>query len=74
MIEDPREFLALNTALERLQTLHPAKAELVKLRFFAGVTLEEAGKLLGISEPTAKRHWAFARAWLFKETRREAAR
>jgi RNA polymerase sigma factor (TIGR02999 family) len=65
-------LLALNAALERLQKLHPKKAELIKLRFFAGLTLEEAGKLIGISEPTAKRHWAFARAWLFKEMRRDA--
>jgi RNA polymerase sigma factor (TIGR02999 family) len=68
------ELLALNAALERLMKVHPSKAELVKLRYFAGVTLEEAGKLLGISEPTAKRHWAFARAWLFKEMRRDAMR
>jgi DNA-directed RNA polymerase specialized sigma24 family protein len=43
----------------------PTKAELVKLRFFAGITLEEAGAVLGLSERTAKRHWAYARAWLY---------
>jgi RNA polymerase sigma factor (sigma-70 family) len=68
------ELLALDDALTRLEKLHPAKAELVKLRYFAGLTFEEVGTLLGISEPTAKRHWAFARAWLFKETQREAGR
>jgi RNA polymerase sigma factor (TIGR02999 family) len=73
-IDGADELLSLNAALERLQKVHPAKAELVKLRYFAGVTLEEAGKLLGVSEPTVKRHWAFARAWLFKEMRCDAAR
>ncbi len=43
------------------------KANLVKLRFFAGLTVEEAGRLLGISERSVKRHWAFARAWLYQE-------
>jgi RNA polymerase sigma factor (sigma-70 family) len=43
------------------------KAELVKLRFFAGLTVAEAGKLLGISERSVKRRWAFARAWLYQE-------
>jgi DNA-directed RNA polymerase specialized sigma24 family protein len=42
------------------------KAELVKLRFFAGLTLEEAGKVLQLSAPTAKRYWAYARAWLYR--------
>lgn len=69
--ESADELIALNAALERLQQLHPPKAQLVKLRYFAGVTLEEAGQVLGVSEPTAKRHWAFARAWLFREMRRQ---
>jgi RNA polymerase sigma factor (TIGR02999 family) len=68
------ELLALDGALVRLEKLHPAKAELVKLRYFAGLTFEEAAQMLGISVPTAKRHWAFARAWLFKETQRETGR
>jgi RNA polymerase sigma factor (TIGR02999 family) len=64
---DDEQLLALHEALDRFTTADPAKAELVKLRFFAGFTLEEAAKVLGISEPTAKRHWAYARAWLFRE-------
>jgi RNA polymerase sigma factor (TIGR02999 family) len=61
------DLLALDEALARLQTVDPVKAELVKLRYFAGLTLPEAAKALGISERTAGRHWAFARAWLRKE-------
>lgn len=63
------ELLAVNDALERLATVDPAKAELVKLRYFVGMTLEEAAAALGISTPTAKRRWALARAWLFNEIR-----
>ncbi len=48
----------------------PAAAELVKLRYFAGLTLPEAAVVLGVSEPTAKRDWSYARAWLFREIRR----
>ena len=61
------DLLALDEALERFAKVDPAKAELVKLRYFAGLTLEEAGRLLGLSPATADRHWAFARAWLYKE-------
>jgi len=61
------ELLAVNEALERLARADPEKAELVKLRYFIGMTLEEAAAALGISEPTAKRRWALARAWLFNE-------
>jgi RNA polymerase sigma factor (TIGR02999 family) len=46
------------------------KAELVKLRFFAGLTIEEAAKVLDLSEPTAKRYWAYARAWLYREIKK----
>jgi hypothetical protein len=46
---------------------HPAKAELVKLRSFPGLTIAEASEILNFSEPTAKRHWTFARAWLQSE-------
>jgi len=61
------ELLAVNEALDRLAALDPAKAELVKLRYFVGMTLEEAAAALGISEPTAKRRWSLARAWMFNE-------
>ena len=47
--------------------MSPLKAELVKLRFFAGLSLPEAAQALGLSLTTAKRHWAFARAWLYGE-------
>jgi len=61
------QLLALHEALERLAQRDRAKAELVKLKFFAGLTLEEAAKILGMSTPTAKRYWAYARAWLYRE-------
>ena len=54
-------------ALEKLAAQDKPKAELVKLRYFVGLTLEEAAELLGISVPTAKRQWTFARAWLYAE-------
>ena len=57
----------MNEALDRLAAQDPPKAELVKLRYFAGLTLREAAEVLGISEPTAKRYWTYARAWLFRE-------
>ena len=59
------DLLALDEALAKLAHEEPAKAELVKLHYFAGLTLEEAGQVLGISHRTAKRHWAYARAWLY---------
>jgi RNA polymerase sigma factor (TIGR02999 family) len=61
------ELLDLNEALEKFARTDPAKAELVKLRYFVGLSIAEAAEILGISEPTAKRHWAFARAWLQAE-------
>jgi RNA polymerase sigma factor (TIGR02999 family) len=61
------DVLALEDALARLAEKHPEKAELVKLRYFAGLTVAEAAGLLGISTSTADRHWTFARAWLFRE-------
>lgn len=59
------ELLAVHEALDGLAKEDARKAELVKLRYFAGMTLEEAADALGVSVPTAKRDWAFARAWLF---------
>lgn len=61
------ELLDLDNALTKLAAEEPTKAELVKLRFFAGLTLEEAAGMLGISPATADRHWAYARAWLYHE-------
>ena len=59
--------LAVSDALEKFAAIEPQKAELVKLRYFAGLTNEQAAPLLNISEPTAKRWWAYARAWLQAE-------
>jgi RNA polymerase sigma factor (TIGR02999 family) len=61
------ELLAVNDALDKFAALDAPKAQLVKLRFFAGLTLEQAAGVLGVSEPTAKRWWAYSRAWLFEE-------
>lgn len=61
------ELLAVNEALERLHLVDPPKAELVKLRYFGGLTIPEAAQALGISITTANRYWAFARAWLHEE-------
>jgi RNA polymerase sigma factor (TIGR02999 family) len=58
------ELLALHEALDRFALAHPEKAELVKLRYFAGLTADQAAEALGISPSTADRHWAYARAWL----------
>jgi len=65
--EDDDELLAVNEALARLAQADLAKAELVKLRYFVGMTIEETAAALDISEPTAKRRWALAKAWLFNE-------
>jgi RNA polymerase sigma factor (TIGR02999 family) len=67
-LDHPREdLLALDEALTRLAAREPIKAELVKLRYYAGLSLEEAAAALGISPATAKRYWAVARAWLFAD-------
>ena len=63
------ELLAVDDALEKLTSEDAELAKLVKLRFFAGFTNKEAADVLGVSEPTIERRWAFARAWLFKSIR-----
>jgi RNA polymerase sigma factor (TIGR02999 family) len=60
------DLLALDEALTQLAAEAPAKAELVKLRYFAGFSIDEAADLLGISRATAKRYWVYARAWLYE--------
>jgi RNA polymerase sigma factor (TIGR02999 family) len=61
------DLLALDEALTRLAARDPLRADLVKLRFFAGLSMPEAARALGISLATAERHWAFTRAWLYAE-------
>jgi len=64
---DPVDLVALDEALAKLATQDPTRAEVVKLRYFAGLTGEEAAAVLGISRATADRHWSYARAWLYRE-------
>ena len=64
---DDETLLTINDALEKLAAQHPVAAELVKLRFFVGLDYPSAAEALGVSERSAKRHWSFARAWLFRE-------
>jgi RNA polymerase sigma factor (TIGR02999 family) len=66
---DDDQLLAVNEALEKFAALDPRKAELVKLRYFVGMTFEEAAAALNIAVPTAKQWWAYARAWLTVELR-----
>jgi RNA polymerase sigma factor (TIGR02999 family) len=63
----PDQLLAVDEALAKLAREDPAAARLVELRYFAGLTVEEAGKALGMSTATAYRHWKYARAWLHSE-------
>jgi RNA polymerase sigma factor (sigma-70 family) len=65
--DDAGDLIELDAALEGLQEKHPRKAELIKLRYFAGLTQEQAAEVLGISIATADRDWAYARAWLLRE-------
>ncbi len=69
--QSPEDLLALDDALTRFATKEPAKAELVKLRFFGGLSTTEAAAVLGISVASAERWWAFARAWLFSELQQD---
>lgn len=62
-----QEILALDEVLDEFARQHPLKAEVVKLRFFAGMTHEETAHVLGISEATARNYWTFARAWILNE-------
>jgi RNA polymerase sigma factor (TIGR02999 family) len=64
------EILMVHDSLDALETLAPRKAELVKLCYFVGLSLGAAADVMGISERTAKRDWAYARAWLFREIER----
>jgi len=64
--DPPEELLTVDEGLSALSLRHPEKAQLVKLRYFAGLTAEEAAAAMGISIATANRRWAYARAWLFR--------
>jgi RNA polymerase sigma factor (TIGR02999 family) len=68
--EPSLDVLALNEALERFEKIDRIKAELVKLRYFAGLTLPQAADVLGISGTTADRYWSYARAWLHTELKK----
>lgn len=68
---DAVHLLAVDEALARFTACAPERAELVKLRFFAGLTLVEAAQVLGVSESTARRWWQFARAWMSREIQRD---
>jgi RNA polymerase sigma factor (sigma-70 family) len=63
----PQRILALDEALEKLKQQDPVKARLVTLRYFGGMTIEQASEVLGISRVTAHRYWTFARAWLHQQ-------
>jgi len=71
-VADDDQLLAVNEALEKFAALDPRKAELVKLRYFVGMSFDEAATALGIAVPTAKQWWAYARAWLTVELRGRA--
>jgi RNA polymerase sigma factor (TIGR02999 family) len=64
---DDARVIRVNDALEKFALDEPEKAELVKLRYFAGLTLEETARALNIAEPTARRWWTYSRAWLIKD-------
>jgi RNA polymerase sigma factor (TIGR02999 family) len=66
----PDELLAVDEALTEFAQQDPAKAELVRLRFYAGLSLTQAAEILGLSVATAKRSWAFSRAWLYRHLTR----
>jgi RNA polymerase sigma factor (TIGR02999 family) len=71
--EADSQLLAVHEALDKLATHHKVKAELVKLRYFVGMTIAEAAEVLDISEPTAKNYWAWSRVWLYREIKVRAA-
>lgn len=70
VFESETDIVAIDEALSKLAEKHPEKAELVKLRFFAGMTLAEAAATLGLPRTSANRHWKYARAWLGRELRK----
>lgn len=69
--DDDDIVLAIHEALEKLAVHSPQKAAIVKLRYFTGLEHQEIAHVLGISEPTVRRHWAFARSWLYAELKQK---
>jgi RNA polymerase sigma factor (sigma-70 family) len=65
--------LAIHEALEKLALESPPKAEIVKLRYFTGLEHAEIAQVLGLSEPTVRRHWAYARSWLYAELKQKSS-
>jgi RNA polymerase sigma factor (TIGR02999 family) len=65
--EPPDDLLEIDAALTKLASVHPERAKLIQLRFFAGLTVQDAAKVLGISTTTAERYWTYARAWMLRE-------
>jgi RNA polymerase sigma factor (TIGR02999 family) len=73
-LPEPREdLLALDEALDRLAVVDPRKAELVKLRYFAGMSMAEAAEVLGISLSSAEKYWTYAKAWLYSNLREQSS-
>lgn len=68
--ESDEQLLAIHEVLDQLSTNYPAQAEVVKLRYFVGMTNEETAEVLGVSVATVKNYWTFARAWIFRELKR----
>jgi len=68
--ENDDQLLALNDALEKLERKHPIQAQVVKLRYFAGMSNEEIAELIGVSLSTVKNYWVFSKAWLYREIKR----
>jgi len=64
---DDEQLLSLNDALEKLELKHPIQAQVVKLRYFAGMSNEEIAEVIGVSLSTVKNYWVFSKAWLFRE-------
>ena len=70
--DDPDDtVLAVHEALEKLAAESPQKAEIVNLRYFTGLEHAEIAEVLGVSEPTVRRHWTYARSWLYAELKKE---
>jgi RNA polymerase sigma factor (TIGR02999 family) len=65
--QSDEQLLSVHEVLDKFSGEHPVQAEVVKLRYFAGMTNEEAARVLGVSVATVKNYWTFARAWLFRE-------